>query len=306
MSRRRQGGADIDGLLLVDKPVGLSSNQVLQQARQALAARRAGHTGTLDLRASGLLAICLGQATRLSGWLLDARKRYVAEVTLGVSTTTGDTEGEVLEQVAIGTLEQSAIEAACRGFLGESTQVPPMYSALKRDGRPLYALAREGIEVERSARRITIHALAVLEVLPAGFRFEVECSKGTYVRTLAEDIGRALGLPAHLAALRRTAIGPHGLEEAVTLAELESARQEGSARRFVQPPEAVLADLPVLALDPTDATRIVHGQPARATAAGASGLCRLFADGRFLGVGERLADGTVWPRRLLAGGAEGV
>ncbi len=305
MSNRRSAGAgaDIDGLLLVDKPIDLSSNQVLQQVRQAVGARRAGHTGTLDLKASGLLAICLGRATRLSGWLLDARKRYVAEVALGVSTTTGDAEGEVVERVAVGTLQRSHIEAACQGFLGESTQVPPMYSALKRAGRPLYSLARAGQEVEREARTICIHELQLLEVARAGFTFEVSCSKGTYVRTLAEDIGRALGLPAHLAALRRTAIGSHRLEDAVSLPDLLALRERGETSRFIRSSDSVLADLPALQLDATDVQRVVHGQPARAAGGSGTRWLRLYADGGdFLGVGERRADGLIWPRRLLGGG----
>lgn len=306
MSNRRSAGlgADIDGLLLVDKPVDLSSNQVLQQVRLLVAARRAGHTGTLDLKASGLLAICLGRATRLSGWLLDARKRYVAEVALGVSTTTGDAEGEVVERVAVAALDRSRIEAACQGFLGESTQVPPMYSALKRGGRPLYALARAGQEVEREARTICIHELRVLAVEGEGFSFEVSCSKGTYVRTLAEDIGRALGLPAHLAALRRTAVGPHRLEDAVTLPELITAQERGETSRFIRSSDSVLADLPALQLDAADVQRVIHGQPARAAGGGGTGWLRLYAEGGdFLGVGERRADGSIWPRRLLGGGA---
>jgi len=305
VSPRRQAGCDPDGLLLLDKPPGLSSNQVLQQARRALGARKAGHTGTLDVEASGLLAICLGQATRLCGWLLDARKRYVAEVALGVSTRTGDREGEVLERVAVGPLDRATIELACRRFLGESTQVPPMYSALKQGGRPLYALARAGQEVERPTRTIHIHAIEVLELLPSGFSIDVTCSKGTYIRTLAEDIGRALGLPAHMAALRRTAVGPHRLADAVTLQALERAGERGETSRYLLPCDAVLAGLPDLRLDALDTGRVLHGQPALAAGPGACGPVRLYAgDGRFLGVGERREDGSVWPRRLLAGGAE--
>lgn len=303
MSRRRHAGGDLDGLLLVDKPPGLSSHQVLQQARLAVGARKAGHTGTLDLHASGLLAVGLGRATRLCGWLLDARKRYVAEVALGVSTTTGDTEGEVLERVEVGHLERSRIEAVCRGFLGESTQVPPMYSALKHAGRPLYALAREGLDVERAPRAICIHAIELLERLPGGFTIDVECSKGTYIRTLVEDIGRALGLPAHMAALRRTAVGPHRLTDALTLQALLSLGGPEQARRHVLPTDAVVAGLPALWLDAGDVERVLHGQPARSAGPGIPGAVRLYADtGRFLGVGEVLGDGTVWPRRLLSAG----
>jgi tRNA pseudouridine55 synthase len=308
VSRRRDPGADIDGLLLLDKPVGLSSNQALQHARRALGARKAGHTGTLDVQASGLLALCFGQATRLCGWLLDARKRYTAELALGVSTTTGDVEGEVLESVDVPPLSRIDIEQACRGFLGESTQVPPMYSALKSEGRPLYELAREGVEVEREARTIHVHHLEVLAVGERGFTIDVECSKGTYVRTLVEDIGRALGLPAHMAALRRTAVGSHRIEQALTPEALMQACEGGEARALVLPADAVVIDLPALHLGVGDTDRVLHGQPARETADGAPGALRLYgADAAFLGVGERLADGSVWPRRLFStAGAAGA
>ncbi len=218
----RQRGQVIDGVVLLDKPEGLSSNHALQRARRALDARKAGHTGTLDPFATGLLVCCLGRATRLSGRLLDADKTYEATLQLGVETATGDPEGEITARAAqVPALDAEVLEPVLAAFRGEIEQVPPMHSALKRDGRPLYAYAREGVVLERAARTVSIHALELLWVQGTQLRIRVCCSKGTYIRTLAEDIGRRLGCGAHLVALRRTRVGPFDVAQAVTLEALQ-------------------------------------------------------------------------------------
>jgi tRNA pseudouridine55 synthase len=211
----------IDGVLLLDKASGLSSNDALQKARRLFSAAKGGHTGTLDPLATGLLPLCFGEATKFSADLLDADKTYEAEVRLGEVTDTGDAEGQVTASFAVD-VDLVAISAVLPRFTGPIRQIPPMYSALKRDGRPLYELARQGIEVERAARDITIHALECLEFTGQRLVLRVSCSKGTYIRVLAADIGQALGCGAHLTALRRTRVGPLDLAGSVTLAQLET------------------------------------------------------------------------------------
>ncbi|MFA5521873.1 MAG: tRNA pseudouridine(55) synthase TruB [Castellaniella sp.] len=236
MARRR--GQLIDGILLLDKPAGLSSNHALQRARRALDARKAGHTGTLDPFATGLLVCCLGRATRLAAGLFEADKTYLATLQLGVETDTGDLDGTPVKQMeAVPAFDAAAIEAVLAAYRGEIEQVPPMYSALKRDGKPLYAYAREGVVLEREPRRVRIDVLRLLEIGDTQVQLLVSCSKGTYVRTLAQDIGRALGCFAHLSALRRTRVGPFDVADAVTLDGLQAMER---------PLDAVIAieDLP--------------------------------------------------------------
>lgn len=221
MASRRRGRL-LDGVLLLDKPVGLSSNHALQRARRAMDARKAGHTGTLDPFATGLLVCCFGQATKISGLLLDADKAYEATVQLGIETDAGDLTGAIVAQAENFTgvsLEQ--VETVLPSFRGAIQQVPPMYSALKRDGKPLYEYARQGIELERPPRDVTIHQLDLIEYSPTELRLFVRCSKGTYIRTLAQDIGRALGCYAHLTALRRTEVGPFTLSSSIELEALQ-------------------------------------------------------------------------------------
>ena len=297
--RRRQ----LDGVLLLDKPLGLSSNHALQAARRLYCAEKAGHTGTLDPLATGLLPLCFGEATKFSGELLNADKRYVATVQLGVTTDTADAEGAVLERhpVEVGL---SDVNAALAAFIGEIEQVPPMYSALKRDGKPLYEYARAGIELERVARRISIHELRLLDWMedPAGdrFTFEVLCSKGTYVRTLAADIGARLGCGAHLAALRRTGIGDLGATQAHSLEAL--AALSGDARdALLKPPDALLSGLSSACLDPDDSARLRHGQAVRWSAEGGTRLRVYDHEQRFIGLCRQSGDGWLRPQRLVAG-----
>ncbi len=288
---------DVDGVLLLDKPSGMTSNAALQRAKWLLQAKRAGHTGTLDPLASGLLPLCFGEATRFAQRLLDAPKRYLATLRFGITTTTGDAEGAIvaMHPVAFG---RAALDTTLAGFVGEQTQVPPMYSALKVDGKPLYRLAREGVEVERAPRRIVVHALDCITWDDPVAEVAVTCSKGTYVRVLAEDIGRALGAGAHLTALRRVATGAFGIEGAHTLVALE-AMDDAARAACLLPTATLVADLPRLVVDAARARGFLQGQ---AVAAGgtSSGEHAVYAGTRLLGLAQ-VAAGVAQPTRVLPG-----
>ncbi|HEX8986748.1 MAG TPA: tRNA pseudouridine(55) synthase TruB [Rhodocyclaceae bacterium] len=299
---RRPPRRAVNGVLLLDKPQGLSSNDALQKARRLFNAAKAGHTGTLDPMATGLLPLCFGEATKFAGELLDADKAYAATVRLGITTDTADAEGQVLETRPV-TATEGEVLAVLERFRGEIEQVPPMHSALKRDGKPLYEYARAGIEVERAARRVTIHALELSNWQGDRFDLDVSCSKGTYIRTLAADIGAALGCGAHLTALRRTRIGGLELAGAVTLAALEDMDMPARDVRLFAA-DALLAELPRADLDAAGAGRLLHGQGVRwAGAAGGRWRCYA-ADGAFLGIAETSPDGWLNPKRLVAANAE--
>lgn len=284
----------IDGVLLLDKPLGLSSNDALQKARRLFSAAKAGHTGTLDPLATGLLPVCFGEATKFSADLLDADKTYVAEVKLGVTTDSGDAEGRITSERAV-TVGESEILAALPHFSGAIQQVPPMYSALKRDGRPLYELARQGIEVERQPRSVTIHVLKLLGRQGDCLTLEVTCSKGTYIRSLAMDLGEHLGCGAHLVGLRRTQVGRLVLAGAVTLAELEAC-PENARQQWLQAPDALLQEFPRADLDEAQFLRFRNGNPVAWP--DASGSFRVYFAGALLGVGEA-REGGLHPKRLL-------
>ena len=286
----------VDGVLLLDKPIGLTSNDALQKARRLFSAAKGGHTGTLDPLATGLLPLCFGEATKFSADLLDADKTYEAELKLGVTTDSGDAEGEIIATAAVDVAE-SDISRVLPQFTGDIEQIPPMHSALKRNGRPLYELARKGIEVEREPRAVTIRAIDLLNFAGDRLTLRVACSKGTYIRVLAADIGKALGCGAHLAGLRRTVVGDLDLARSVTLAELESLDEAGRAEHL-QPVDALLHSLPVVTLEGEDAERFRHGNPVD-LAAGLAGKIRVYADDRLIGVGEPGADGRLWPKRLV-------
>ena len=286
----------VDGVLLLDKPLGLTSNDALQKARRLFSAAKGGHTGTLDPLATGLLPLCFGEATKFSADLLDADKTYEAVLKLGVTTDSGDAEGAVTGTVAVDVAE-SAILSVLPRFIGNIQQIPPMHSALKRNGRPLYELARQGIEVERAPRAVTIHAIDCLVFAGDMLTLRVACSKGTYIRVLAADIGQALGCGAHLAALRRTAVGDLDLAGAVTLAELEALDEAGRAGRL-QPVNALLQSLPIMTVEGEVAERFRHGNPVDLHP-GLAGKIRVYADGRLIGVGEPGSDGRLWPKRLM-------
>ena len=292
-------GDRVNGVLLLDKPVGITSNRALQTARRLLNARKAGHTGTLDPMASGLLPVMLGEATKFSADLLDADKSYRATVRLGVTTTTGDAEGEVVQRHAVD-VEAGAVERALARFTGEIEQVPPMHSALKREGRPLYELAREGIEVERAARAVRIHGLRLIDHAGDTLVLDVECSKGTYVRVLAEDIGKALGCGAHLAALRRTRVGPLAIDDAVELAALEGMGLD-VRRSCLRPVDELLATLPSVALDAALTERFRQGQRLAMDAQPRGGRVRVYgADNTLLGTATVNEWGVVGPERLIS------
>lgn len=304
---RRDGGRParrrLDGVLLLDKSLGQSSNHALQAARRLYAAEKAGHTGTLDPLATGLLPLCFGEATKFSGELLNADKRYVATIQLGVTTDTADAEGTVLQRrpVEVG---RSAVEDALAAFVGQIEQVPPMYSAVKRGGKPLYQYARAGIEVERAARCVRIHALRLIhedDGLDLGrFVVEVRCSKGTYVRTLAADIGERLGCGAHLAALRRSGIGALDVTQAHSLTMLEDL-DDDARDALLLPVDSLLLSLAEVRLDAADATRLRHGQAVRWSGDEGARLRVYDADRCLIGVCRQVANGWLQPVRLVAG-----
>ncbi len=289
----------VDGVLLLDKPEGITSNLALQKSKRLYNAEKAGHTGTLDPFATGLLPLCLGEATKFSQFLLDADKVYLAEARLGVRTTTADPEGEILETRPVSSTEAD-VAAVLPRFLGAIDQLPPMYSALKRDGRPLYEYARKGIEIERQPRRVTVHSIDIIALRGDLLTFRVHCGKGLYVRTLAEDIGALLGCGAHLSALRREAVGPFDIADAVTLPELEALAPE-QRDELLLPPDCLIDNLARLDLDPESTWQISHGQSIWRSGLSVGELMRLYdPDGRFLGVAEVDVEGKAAPKRLLA------
>jgi tRNA pseudouridine55 synthase len=288
----------LDGVLLLDKPVGPSSSAVLQAVKRLLEAEKAGHAGTLDPLASGLLPLLFGEATKFAQFGLDSIKEYRAQVRLGVSTDTGDAEGQVLERRPAEVAE-AGLERALARFRGAIEQVPPMYSALKHGGRPLYALARAGQTVERAARHVMVHELELLARAGDVLHLRIKCSKGTYVRQLAVDLGLALGTVAHLEGLRRTAVGGFRLDRAVALDDLQ-ALGEGARRAWLLPPDSLLGDLPRLDLPDELAQRFLNGQ-AVALAALSQGPCRVYGKaGVLLGVGEGGPGDELRPARLVA------
>lgn len=286
----------VDGVLLLDKPLGMTSNDALQKARRLFSAAKGGHTGTLDPLATGLLPLCFGEATKFSADLLDADKTYEAVLKLGVTTDSGDAEGVVTETAEVN-VDAVRIKDVLSQFTGDIEQIPPMHSALKRDGRPLYELARQGIEVEREARAVTIHSIECLAFVGDALTLRVACSKGTYIRVLAADIGRVLGCGAHLTALRRTVVGDLTLDKAVTLAELE-AIDESERGALLLPVDALLQSLPKVMLEGAEANRFKHGNPVELLA-GLSGKIRVYAEDQLIGVGEPRQGGLLWPKRLV-------
>ena len=303
MAGRRQRGRPVSGILLLDKPRGMTSNEALQRVKRLYRAQKAGHTGSLDPLATGLLPICLGEATKVSGFLLSADKEYRAVCRLGVRTSSGDADGEVLETRPVPPLDPARVEAVLARFRGEIRQVPPMHSAIKRGGVPLYKLAHAGQEVPREARTVTIHRLELESLRENELVLHVRCSKGTYIRTLAEDIGEALGCGAHIVALERIGVGPFDARDMVPLARLEAlAAEEGVAAldRLLLPVDAALRGWPRVDLTETAAYYLRKGQPVFVPGVGVSGWVRLYGpEGAFLGMGTVLDDGRVAPKRLV-------
>jgi tRNA pseudouridine55 synthase len=302
MSRRRNNLRSVDGILLFDKPVGYSSNQALQKVKGMYAARKAGHTGSLDPLASGLLIICFGEATKFSSYLLESDKAYLTVCKLGVDTITGDSEGGVIRRRSVVKMSESQLNRALDQFRGEIEQIPPMHSALKLKGQRLYRLAREGIEVERKPRRAYISRLRLVAVDADSMTLDILCSKGTYVRTLVKDIGQALGFGAHVSALRRTSVGPFQSRDMIDLDTLAAANKQGhpAMDAILKNVDTALSDFPALRLNGDMVYYIRSGQAVLVPRAPAEGYVRLYDDkGSFIGAGVILDDGRVAPKRLI-------
>jgi len=293
----------INGILLLDKPIGLTSNGALQRVKRLFNAKKAGHTGSLDPLATGMLPLCFGEATKFSQFLLESNKSYYVTAKLGERTTTGDSEGAVIESLPVNVgMEQ--LQQILPQFIGEIEQIPPMFSALKVQGKPLYELARQGIEIERKSRRITIFALELKALNADSFSFRVDCSKGTYVRTLVEDIGRVLGCGAHVIELRRLHVSPYQSALMYTLPTLEALAESAGFTGLAAcllPIETAVNSYPAVQLSTSAAYYLRLGQSVRASFPIDSTLVRLMSeDERFLGIGEVMADGRVKPHRLVA------
>ncbi|MGD9600565.1 MAG: tRNA pseudouridine(55) synthase TruB [Gammaproteobacteria bacterium] len=292
----------VNGILLLDKPPGVSSNGALQVVRRALRAAKGGHTGNLDVAASGLLPLCFGEATKVCAYLLDSDKRYHANVRLGVVTRTGDAEGEVTASCASRPADSAEIEAVLETLRGRQLQVPPMYSALKHQGRPLYELARRGVEIERSPREISVYALELLHFDGETLTLDVRCSKGTYVRSLAVALGERLGCGAHLSGLRRLVAGPFSVDDAVPLRVFsDGLYREDALTELLRPMDSALGDLPRIELSGVELRRFGQGQCVPLpVGASPGGTVRVYeTGGAFRGIGGVDPDGMLRPRRLL-------
>ena len=292
---------NIHGIVLLDKLIGISSNCAVQKVRGIFQARKAGHTGSLDPFASGMLPICLGEASKTAAFMLLAGKQYHATALLGEATTTGDIEGEVIQTCPIPALNETTLQQVLQKFTGEIQQIPPMYSALKHKGKPLYEYARAGIEIERTARTVTIHELKLAQWKAPLLSFEVQCSKGTYIRTLAEDIANALGSCAHLVELRRSFVEPFAQQAMVTLEQLQDAKDRGALQEFLLPADAGLLAWPRVELDSDQQEKFSHGNRFLLSANGYEfGKLRVYGPaGNLLGLAEYTPDGLLQPSRVF-------
>jgi tRNA pseudouridine55 synthase len=305
MGRSRKKGRDISGVLLFDKPLGMSSNQALQRVRHLFSARKAGHTGSLDPLATGLLPLCLGEATKYSSYLLDADKHYNTVAHLGSRSTTGDAEGDKIDQRSVPPFDTAQLEEVLSGFTGESLQIPPMYSAIRQDGKRLYELARQGREVERPPRPIRIDRLLLTGHGDDRLHLSVSCSKGTYIRSLVEDIGEALGCGAYVEELRRTGVSPYIEPEMWTLEALAEKAETSEAEldACLIPVDTALSVFPELKLDEKQSLDMLHGRSVESGNVLGAGLYRLYDDeNRFIGLGEVGDDSLVKPKRLISNG----
>lgn len=303
---KRRRGRPVNGIVVLDKPLGISSNQAVQLAKRYFNAQKVGHTGSLDPLATGVLPLCFGEATKFSQYLLDSDKKYWARVKLGVATASGDADGEVLAERSTDGVDRARVEMALEAFRGEIDQVPSMFSALKHNGQPLYKLARQGIEVERPSRRVTVFSNELTAFSDDEIELEIHCSKGTYVRTIAEELGEALGCGAHVTALRRRVAGPFCESDMITMADLEQGAETRSCDQYLQPISAAVRDWPEVSLGESSTYYLRQGQPVIVPRAPTSGWVRLAQHSsedapHFIGVGEILDDGRVAPRRLVAG-----
>lgn len=304
MGRRNKKGRDITGIVIIDKPTGHSSNHILQQVKRLFDANKAGHTGSLDPLASGVLPVCLGEATKISGYLLDADKQYEVTCQLGITTDSGDSDGQIIDELPIPEFDRTSLFGVIKQFIGEQEQVPPMFSALKHQGQPLYKLARQGIEIERKSRGITIYAIEILHTDTSTFTLSVRCSKGTYIRTLVEDISHALGTGGHVVMLKRTSVAGYPLSEAISLETLQKEREEASAQqldKYLQKPEDALSDWPKITLTESATRSMRYGQAVTVDDVFECANIRLFDDDNvFMGLGEMSPDGVVTAKRLFS------
>ena len=305
MGRRKNKGRNVSGVLLLDKPQGCSSNHILQKVKRLFGAAKAGHTGSLDPLATGMLPVCFGEATKISAFLLDSDKTYHLKCQLGVSTTTGDAEGEVTETLDTSAINEQVVEAVLPEFIGDIDQVPPMYSALKHNGERLYKLARQGIEVERKARTVTIYDIDFISLSTDAqdrliLELEVSCSKGTYVRTLVEDIAKKLDSCAHITELRRLSVGPYD-GDMLTIDQLTELAEQGEEAldASLQPIDSGVADWPDVHLSADAAFYVQQGQPVMVPQAPTHGWVRIYDQSHFLGLGEIQDDGMIAPRRMI-------
>ncbi|MEQ8690967.1 MAG: tRNA pseudouridine(55) synthase TruB [Pseudomonadales bacterium] len=303
---RRRRGRKVDGILVLDKPQGISSNDAVQQAKRLFGAQKVGHTGSLDPLATGVLPLCFGEATKFSQFLLSSDKKYWVRIRLGVATESGDADGGVIAEKDASGVTADDVEALLPQFRGEISQVPSMYSALKHNGQPLYKLARQGIEVERKPRCVRIFSNELVGFAENEVELEIHCSKGTYVRSIAEDLGELLDVGAHVVALRRLAAGPYQEADVVTLDHLEAQREldpSSSLDKFLQPTASAVGQWPELRLSESLSFYLRQGQPVLVPHAPTSGWVRLSEasgeEGNFIGVGEVLDDGRIAPRRLV-------
>jgi tRNA pseudouridine55 synthase len=302
LSRRRKG-RDVNGILVIDKPQGVTSNGILQQVKRLYGAAKAGHTGALDPLATGVLPLCFGEATKFSQMMLDSDKAYITTAKLGIRTETGDSEGAVVEEKPVPALTEAQVEAVLEHFRGDIQQVPSMYSALKHQGKPLYEYAREGIVIDRPARPVTIYELTLLAVREQELDLAVTCTKGTYIRSLVEDIGEALGCGAHVSALRRTLASGYTLANARDVKDLEAMRERGeSLDGLLLPPESALTMFPEHRLAGPALVSILNGQPVRIPGQSLEGFVRIYGDRSFVGLAEAMPEGddtNLVPRRLV-------
>lgn len=315
--KRRSRGRDISGVIVLDKPKQMSSNGAVQQAKKLFYAQKVGHSGSLDPLATGVLPLCFGEATKFSQYLLNSDKKYHARLKLGVSTDSGDADGSVLDERPVGDISFHDVDEALEAFRGEFEQVPSMFSAIKHKGQPLYKLARQGIEVERKPRPVAVYSNVVVELADNELTLELHCSKGTYVRSIAHDLGEALGCGAHVSELRRTMAGPFGEQDVVTFEVLDKAHREKRLDHMMKPVSSMVRQWPSVTLSDNTACYIKQGQPVIVPHAPTSGWVQLREQihtqkvereetiepsQRFLGVGEILEDGRVAPRRLVVAG----
>ncbi|GAA0407151.1 tRNA pseudouridine(55) synthase TruB [Cocleimonas flava] len=302
MARRK--GNDVDGILLLDKPLGRSSNNALQKVRYLFQAKKAGHTGSLDPLATGVLPVCFGQASKVTPYLLDADKSYRCTAQLGVTTTTGDKEGDVLQEREVTGFNEQDVEAVLATFRGAIEQVPPMYSALKHNGQPLYKLARQGIDIKRKPRDVTIHELVLIDKTEDSITLDVRCSKGTYIRTLAQDIGEALGFGAHLSMLRRTHVSPFNCDKLYTIEDIEQLAETGKLEEALLPIDTALQELPSLNLSEEETKLLRNGIKVKKADTPDSDMIRLYnQNNTFIGIGRQSKNDNdeiqIAPRRMM-------